>query len=229
MDSGKKRILHVLHVEDSPGDAAYIKEILAEDKSCHYRVKTAELLSEGLEYLTDEKIDIILLDLSLPDSRGLDTFLTIKNAAPDLPVIIMTGLADENLAVRAVKEGAQDYLLKNRVDADLLVRSIRYAIEREKLKVKLQEAFEQIKILQGLLPICSHCKNIRDDRGFWHQVEEYVSTHSEAQFTHGICPVCMKKYYPEFSQDVDQDQKSPDKDEINTLQKDKNPGRDSRN
>jgi hypothetical protein len=68
--------------------------------------------------------------------------------------------------------------------------------EKERLIQKLQEALDKIKTLRGLIPICASCKNIRDDKGFWHHVESYVRDHSEAQFSHGICPTCMKKLYP---------------------------------
>lgn len=198
MDFMNKKTVRILHVEDNPGDSVYIRELLADDRNYTYHVDSATLLAEGLEILAGDSTDVILLDLSLPDSMGIDTFLAVKEAAPNLPVIIMTGLEDENLAINAVQKGAQDYLVKGKVDTDLLVRAISYAIEREKLRVRLQEAHEQIKVLQGLLPICAYCKNIRDDQGFWHQVEEYVSLHSEAEFTHGICPVCAKKFYPDY-------------------------------
>ncbi|MCJ7813238.1 PAS domain S-box protein [bacterium] len=75
---------------------------------------------------------------------------------------------------------------------------IRAEQEREKLIRELQEAMEKIKTLKGLVPICMHCKNIRDDEGFWQKVEIYVQEHSDAQFSHGICPSCLKKYYPEY-------------------------------
>jgi len=194
----KNKTIHILHIEDNAADAANILEILFDDRNFNYQVQSAVLLSEGLKYLARDQVDIVLLDLSLPDSMGYNTFLAVKHAVPDLPVIIMTGLADENLAIKAVQEGAQDYLVKGKVNTDLLIRSIRYAIEREKLMVKLREANVQIKILKGQLPICAHCKNIRDDQGFWHQVEEYVTLHSEAEFTHGICPECASKFYPEY-------------------------------
>jgi DNA-binding NtrC family response regulator len=201
MDKKKNKTINILHIEDNAADAANILEILFDDRKFSYKVESAVLLTEGLKYLARDHVDIILLDLSLPDSTGYETFLTVKQAVPHLPVIIMTGLADEDLAIKAVQEGAQDYLVKGMVDTDLLVRSIKYAIEREKLAAKLREAFDQIKILKGLLPICAHCKNIRDDQGFWHQVEEYVARHSEAEFTHGICPECAKKFYPDFCRD----------------------------
>lgn len=198
MNFMKNKTVHILHIEDNAADAANILEILFDDENFNYQVQSAVLLSEGLKYLARDQVDIVLLDLSLPDSIGYNTFLAVKHVVPDLPVIIMTGLADENLAVQAVQEGAQDYLVKGKVDTELLIRSIRYAIEREKLMVKLREAIDQIKILKGLLPICAHCKNIRDDKGFWHQVEEYVARHTEVEFTHGICPDCARKFYPEY-------------------------------
>lgn len=201
MDETPGKTLRILHVEDNPADTIYIRELLGDKEMCRYSVESVALLAEGLEILADATVDIVLLDLSLPDSMGIDTFLAVKEAASNIPVIIMTGLTDEDLAVKAVQEGAQDYLVKGRVDADLLGRAIIYAIEREKLRVKLLEARNQIKILQGLLPICAHCKNIRDDKGLWHQVEEYVTRHSEAEFTHGICPACARKFYPDFCSD----------------------------
>jgi hypothetical protein len=71
-------------------------------------------------------------------------------------------------------------------------------VEKEKMIVELQEASDKIKILRGFLPICSHCKKIRDDEGYWQQVENYISEHSEAQFSHGICPTCAKEHYSEL-------------------------------
>jgi DNA-binding response OmpR family regulator len=190
--------IRILHIEDNPADVVLIREILAEEKGFSGTVHHAGLLALGLEILGVNTIDIILLDLNLPDSAGKATFRAVKESARDTPVIIMTGLNDEEAAVNAVREGAQDYLLKSEVDANLLVRSIRYAIEREKLSSELRQAMDRIKTLSGLLPICAACKNIRDDQGFWHQVEEYVRAHSDAEFTHGLCPKCAVKLYPQF-------------------------------
>ncbi|MHB8790132.1 MAG: response regulator [Desulfobulbaceae bacterium] len=190
--------IHILHIEDNPADAALVHEILAEAKEFSGTVHHAGLLSLGLEILTGNGVDIILLDLNLPDSAGTTTFQAVKESARDTPVIIMTGLNDEEAAIHAVREGAQDYLVKAQVEANLLVRSIKYAIEREKLSSALRQALDRIKTLSGLLPICAACKNIRDDQGFWHQVEEYVRDHSDAEFTHGLCPKCATKLYPEY-------------------------------
>lgn len=203
MDCKHPEGMHILHIEDNRADAVYIAELLSEDTTLNYCVDWAVKLAEGLDYLKEHEVDLVLLDLSLPDSEGMKTFHIVKKAVPDLPVIVMTGLMDESLGVKAVQEGAQDYLIKSKVDTELLVRSIRYAVEREKLVVRLREASEQINELRGLLPICSHCKNIRDDKGFWHQVEEYVTSHADVQFSHGICPSCFKKFYSYLQSDTD--------------------------
>lgn len=190
--------VHILYIEDNPADFVLLEEILLEVANMDCLLENATTLSEGINRLAQAEFDIVLLDLSLPDSRGLDTFLSLKKKREDLPIIVMTGLDDENLAVRAVQEGAQDYLVKRQLDAELLSRAIRYSIEREKLVVKLRNALEQINTLKGFIPICASCKNVRDDKGYWHQVEEYVRAHSDAEFSHGICPDCAKKYYADY-------------------------------
>lgn len=122
--------LSVLLIEDNPGDARLIREMLANVPAARLRLQHADRLAAGLERL--EEADVVLLDLSLPDSHGLETFQRLRDAAPGLPVVVLTGLDDETLAVRAVQEGAQDYLPKGQVDGQLLVRSMRYAIERKR-------------------------------------------------------------------------------------------------
>jgi DNA-binding NtrC family response regulator len=193
---------NILYIEDNPDDVVIMELLLAEKCRAAWSLVHVDLLAAGLKRLEEGGVDIILLDLSLPDSHGFVTFLEVKKRAKDLPVIIMTGLDDEIMAMKAVQEGAQDYLVKGQVDANLLKRAIRYAIEREKLTVKLREAFEQIKTLRGFIPICSSCKKIRDDQGFWQQVEVYVRDHTEAEFTHGICPGCIKTLYPESADKI---------------------------
>jgi DNA-binding NtrC family response regulator len=202
--------IHILHVEDNPADVVLIQELLTEDRDFSGTVQHVSLLSLCLEELAGNPFEVILLDLNLPDSSNFKTFLAVKKAAGDIPIIVMTDLSDEKTALRAVKEGAQDYLLKVDVDTNLLVRSIRYAIEREKLTTELRKALVRIKTLSGLLPICAACKNIRDDEGFWHQVEEYVRAHSEAEFTHSICPVCAKKLYPEYYKEITKEDRPKD-------------------
>ncbi len=129
--------IRVLQIEDNPGDARLIQEMLAEAKGVVFILEHAERLSQGLERLTEKGFDIILLDLSLPDSDGLPTFARVKAQAKKIPIIVMSGLDDEELALRAVQEGAQDYLVKGHVDGHLLSRALRYAIERKKAQDQL--------------------------------------------------------------------------------------------
>jgi diguanylate cyclase (GGDEF)-like protein len=127
----------VLVVEDNPGDARLIREMLAEADQDSFQVEHVSQLSAGLERLAHPGIKIVLLDLSLPDSHGLDTFTQLHIHALDIPVIILTGLDDETLGQIAVREGAQDYLVKGQVTSPALVRAIRFAMERQQLVVEL--------------------------------------------------------------------------------------------
>jgi signal transduction histidine kinase len=123
--------VRVLHIEDNPADAAFLQEMLAEAENISFDLEWKDRLSTGLERLTKIEIDVVLLDLNLPDSRGFVTFTKTHAQAPKIPIVILTGLPDEKLALKAVHEGAQDYLIKSHIDSDLLIRTIRYAIERK--------------------------------------------------------------------------------------------------
>lgn len=196
--------LRILIVEDNPADADLIQEMLPPAGTLTFQVEPVARLSEALARLERKGIDLVLLDLGLPDSRGLPTFHALRQAAPGLPVIVLSGNNDQELATAAVRDGAQDYLVKGQIGGDLLVRAIRYALERERLISELREALVHIKTLSGLLPICASCKKIRDDKGYWSQVESYIARHSEATFTHSLCPDCMKRLYPDILPYVDE-------------------------
>ena len=129
--------IHILVVEDNPGDVRLIQEMLAETDEDSFQVEHVNQLSAGLERLTHSGIKIVLLDLSLPDSHGLNTFTQLHAHAFDIPVIILTGLDDETLGQISVREGAQDYLVKGQITSPSLVRSIRFAIERQRLVADL--------------------------------------------------------------------------------------------
>jgi YesN/AraC family two-component response regulator len=142
---------------------------------------------------------------------GVDTFRKVRQRFTDLPVVVFTSLEDEDLGSQLVQLGAQDYLVKGQLNGPMLHRTLRYAIERkqaaaerERLIAELQQALTEVKKLNGLLPICSHCKKIRDDKGYWHQVERYISAHTEATFSHGLCEDCLHEHYPEVSEAEDQ-------------------------
>ena len=129
----------------------------------------------------------------MPDSHGLETLKKMKKKAPNFPIVVLTGLDDEDLALQAIQKGAQDYLIKGDISGRLIARSINYAIEWNKLLKKLEDALSKVKVLSGLLPICAHCKKIRDDKGYWSGVESYIAHHSDAKFTHGYCPECFER------------------------------------
>src|SRR6185503_13997846 len=114
----------ILLIEDNPGDARLIELMLAEDPESPFRVSCVDRLSRGLEFLASEKPGLVLLDLSLPDSQGLDTFDKVYAHSPTVPIIVLTGNDDHVIALSAVKTGAQDYLIKGKLDRELLVRSI---------------------------------------------------------------------------------------------------------
>ena len=132
--------IKILLVEDNPGDARLIKESLSESAADQFEFVCIERLDLALEHVAQHEFDIILLDLTLPDSSGLNTFERMLAQAPTVPTIVLTGLDVEALGAEAVHKGAQDYLIKGQVDTPLLARSIRYAIERHLLENQLLQS-----------------------------------------------------------------------------------------
>jgi DNA-binding NtrC family response regulator len=193
--------LNVLIVEDSPADAELIRDALRETGPAKFHSESVPRLSEAIARLVRGGINLVMVDLGLPDSQGLATFRNLRQAAPDLPIIVVTGNDDQEMAVAAVREGAQDFLVKGQISGNLIVRAVRYAIERKRTEEELRRAFDQIKTLRGIIPICLSCKKIRDDKGYWNEVEVYVRDHTEARLSHGVCPECMLKLYSKLEQD----------------------------
>ncbi len=189
-------------------------------EDCGYDVLEAENGRIGIETFEQEKPGAVLLDLRMPEMDGLEVLSIISERSAAIPVIVISGAGDITDAVEALRLGAWDYLLKPIESLSFLKHSIEKAMERSRLirenieyqelleeKVKkrteeLQRALEQVKKISGLLPICASCKKIRDDKGYWNQIEIYIKEHSDAEFSHGICPECAKKIYPELYEDV---------------------------
>jgi PleD family two-component response regulator len=198
--------IHVLLIEDNPTDVLLVRQACAAVPLIPCVFTHVERLSEGLKCLSEARFDVILLDLGLPDSQGLETLAKVKALASAVPILILSGLDDESLSLQAVRAGAQDYLSKAHIDGYIVTRAIRYAIERhqilEERKQLIQEALATVKILTGLLPICAACKKIRDDNGYWNQLEAYIEAHSDAEFTHGLCPECRRRLFPEPSREA---------------------------
>jgi diguanylate cyclase (GGDEF)-like protein/PAS domain S-box-containing protein len=135
--------IRVLLIEDSPGDARLVEIYLSQASAATYRLTHCGRLDDGLEQLDQNSYDIVLLDLTLPDSHGIETFERAYAHGREVPIVVMTGHDDSKLALRAVREGAQDYLVKSAVDASLLNRSIRYAIERKNYEEALRISEER--------------------------------------------------------------------------------------
>jgi response regulator RpfG family c-di-GMP phosphodiesterase len=137
--------LKVLLIEDNPSDVTLLKNYLANHCSSLY-VEVCQRLSEAKNFLGQGKpeFDVILLDLGLPDSEGLDTFTRLQQQAPKIPIVVLSGLEDEELAIRTVREGAQDYLVKGKLIGDLLMRSLLYAVERMRARETLRQARDDL-------------------------------------------------------------------------------------
>jgi len=142
----KEKIIRILLVEDNPGDVIIIKEMLKDIYDGNFELEHFQRVDEGVEHI-NENFDIMLLDLNLPDSQGIETFNTMNKHAPELPIIILTGLVDEELAINIVSEGAQDYLVKGQIGMQLLSRSIKYSIERKNIEIDLKNSEEKYRLM----------------------------------------------------------------------------------
>lgn len=128
----------VLLIEDNPGDVRLIREMLDDGSEALFNLECVDRLAQGLEYLSERSPGLVLLDLSLPDSFGFDTFLKVYAHSPNVPIIVLTGNDDQTIALSAVKTGAQDYLVKGKLDRELLLRSMQYSIERKRYQEQLE-------------------------------------------------------------------------------------------
>ncbi len=151
--------LSILLIEDDPGDALLVEE-MAIDSAFDYDLVWTKSLGQAQAVLETGRPDCILLDLHLPDAQGLDALAAVQRSANGAPVVVMTGLAEDGTGLAAVAAGAQDYLVKGRVDGDLLTRSVRYAVERKRaennaaaLQASEQRSRENARLERGLLPV----------------------------------------------------------------------------
>jgi DNA-binding NarL/FixJ family response regulator len=188
----------ILIVEDEGIVSLHIKQAL---KNLGY--EAAGLVNSGDDAIikaTEIRPDLVLMDIVLKGAvDGIDAAEKIR-AIVNIPVVYLTAHADESTLRRAKTTGPFGYIVKPFRERDLHI-AIELALYRSKMEVeknhlvlRLQEALAKIKTLSGLLPICSSCKKIRDDRGYWNQIEVYLRDHADLEFTHGLCPSCAKKY-----------------------------------
>lgn len=203
-----KKTIRVLIAED---DFLVSKEIGRIVKSIGYeQVGTANNGEEAVRQTCLLQPDVVLMDIKMPQLSGLEAVSRIQDSCPT-PVVILTAHESEELVNAAGQKGAGAYVTKP-PGTEEIKRAVTIAMARhadlmqlrdlnKKLYEKnlaLEDALAEIKTLRGILPICSHCKQIRDDQGYWHKIESYIQSHSEAAFSHGVCPDCIEKYYPDL-------------------------------
>lgn len=205
----------ILIVDDSPDQHLLLHSILT--KAGHADVRTVHSAHAAFSTLgtcsdhASSEIDLILMDVLMPDVDGVTACRQIKGIGDlrDIPVIMVTANNDLTILKEAFSAGAMDYITKPVNSVELLARvasaltlkkemDCRKAREAElrRSNENLQRALAEVKVLRGLIPICASCKKIRNDGGFWQQLEEYLGEHSEAEFSHGLCQPCIKKLYP---------------------------------
>lgn len=197
-ESDLKKEIAILIIEDNPDDLMLLEENVAAVEEFEAKTLHADCLHDAFVLMDNNEVDVAIIDLTLPDSEGLETFLSFHKKHPLVPSVILSGHRDHDLAYRAIKEGAQDYLFKGEPSRTVIIRTIRYAIERQRLTTELRKALEHVEELQELLPICSYCKKIRDDKGYWNRIENYFSSRLETRFSHAICPECASEHFPEY-------------------------------
>jgi DNA-binding Lrp family transcriptional regulator/CheY-like chemotaxis protein len=138
--------IKILLIEDNPSDARLISEYLKKEKDYQFEIKTCKRLSEAIKILQNKKFDAILLDLSLPDSERKKSLPKLTDFTTEIPIIILTGLDDKSLALESLKQGAQDYLVKDELNKSLLTRSVLYAIERHKMESRVERKSKRVKL-----------------------------------------------------------------------------------
>ena len=201
----------LLLIDDCDEDRMVYRRSLRGSPRYEYTIHEAATLEEGAAKFHEVKPDGVLLDYRLPDSEGMEFFERVQGSleGTDFFVIMLTGQGSELIAAQVLNRGASDYLPKSHVSGDILNQCVHSAYDRmllrravaeeqrEKDRVieRLQFALTKIKQLSHLLPICAHCKNIRNDDGYWEAVESYFSDFAGAEFSHGICPDCMQKHF----------------------------------
>ena len=194
--------IRILVVEDDPNVSAVLTARL---KSLDYHVcGTAVTGHEAISGVYRYRPDVVTMDILLKgDMNGIEAAAKIAEGS-DVPIIFMTCLSDQQIFERAVATHPYGYIIKP-YDIHELRSAIEIAVvkhnaskEREKLIAQLKSALNEVKTLSGLLPICSSCKKIRKDDSTWQSIEDYITSHSNADFTHGICPECAHRLYPEL-------------------------------
>ncbi len=203
----------VLVTDDDPDILLSTALMLEEER---YGVFSAATGKECLDVLRLHRPDIVLLDVLLPDMSGVEVCRRIKaeKNPPGTLVMLVSGIrVSSDQQADGLDGGADAYCTKPLTKRELLARVQSMArikraedalrrkeLEQQKLILRLQDALAEVKTLKGLIPICAWCKNIRDDKGYWERLEAYLTKHTNAVFTHGMCPSCYEKYQHEMDE-----------------------------
>ncbi len=201
--------ISILYVED---------ELLAREEVLLFLQRRAREVfaavngKEGLDLFLEKRPDIIITDIRMPVMDGLEMSKEIRAIDRDVKIIVTSAHSDTSYLLTAIETGIDAYVMKP-VEADKLLAavqkcaevidyrkaSLKHHEEQQRSMEELQAALSKVKLLSGFLPICASCKMIRDDKGYWQQIEAYIRDHSDAEFTHSICPDCVKKLYPGYN------------------------------
>jgi two-component system, response regulator PdtaR len=193
--------LKVVIAEDSNSMSAVIKRQLI--KIGHTVIGNANNGLQAIEMAQTLQPDIILMDIEMPEMDGLEAARLIHEKCPR-PVVLLTGHDDPELVQRASQVGVGAYLMKPpsapEIERSIIIAMARFDDLRElqRLNRELQTALDNVKVLKGLVPICANCKKIRNDKGFWEALESYMKKNSDVEFSHGLCPDCIAKVYPDY-------------------------------
>ena len=214
----------LLVVDDVSENLDILIALLKDD----YMIAAARTGERALELAEKNRPDLILLDIVMPEMDGYEVCRALKErkSTREIPIVFITSVLEEVDEAKSFQLGGVDYItkpfipltVKARVKTHLALAAAQQKLaeqnralvheitqrnqaeaEQRRLIKELQEALAKVKQLSGLIPICSYCKKIRDDEGYWNQVDDYIGQHSEAEFSHSICPSCIKKYYPEVA------------------------------
>lgn len=207
---------HTILVVDDIGDNLELIGTILSNEG--YGVASAMTGRQALDTIEQCDIDLVLLDVVMPGVDGFEVCRRIKQLPDkkDIPIIFLSALTDRDDILKGLGHGAVDYVTKPcnskellaRVKTHLQLKTAQDEIARknkelqqknerlQQLNAELQYTLEKVERLEGIIPICSFCKNIRDDKGYWSRVDEYITKHSRAKFSHSLCPDCVKKHYP---------------------------------
>lgn len=211
MSNSASRGVRVLIAEDDFLVSEMIRGVL--DELGYESAGTASDGRKAVELTETLRPDVVIMDIKMPEMDGVQATQAIQRRCPT-PVVVLTAYDEPELLQKTSAAGVGAYLVKPPRAAEM-ERAIEIARARfqdmlelrelnaalESRNRDLREALANVKTLRGLLPICSSCKKVRDDAGYWRQVEEYFSEHSEVDFSHGLCPDCLKTMFPEYYQE----------------------------